>query len=72
MTGVTDFVAEMKQELTELHKLGVLSKAQVAKAFAYVDQNAAEYNDTRMWTDVTSAVDAVVMIVGECPGGRCG
>lgn len=69
MTGQSQFVADMKKELQELAKLGVLNKAQLAKALEYVERNRAEYSDPDMYTDVTGAVDCVVEIVG-CRG--CG
>ena len=72
MNGRQGFVADMKLELSELQKLGVLSKAKLAKAIRYVDENAAEFSDPNMYSDVTSAVDCVVDIVGGCGPGGCG
>lgn len=71
MTGRSQFVSDMKLELVELQKLGVLTKAQLARAVAYVDQNAAEFSDPNMYVDVTGAVDSVIEIVGSCGTGGC-
>jgi len=69
MPSQSQFVADMKKELAELQELGVLHKAQLARALEYVERNRAEFSDPNMYTDVTSAVDCVVEIVG-CKG--CG
>jgi hypothetical protein len=71
--SVSQIVMDMKLELNELAKLGVLTKPQLAKAIRYVDENSSEFCDTRMYSSVSSAVDCVVDIVGgDCGSGRCG